>query len=70
MNRNHRRLGAAMLALVICVTVTPIAVARPKQNRPKFDPVEPVTRVIAKIKNILGRIGPLDDFPTPPTPKP
>ena len=70
MNRNFRRLSAAVLTLAVCLTISPLATARPRKDRPKFDPVEPVVRVIAKFKNLLVRVTPLDEYPTPPLPKP
>ena len=68
MNRNYRRMGAAALLLVFCLTAAPITNAKPVKNRDRFDVREPIVRLVNKIKNLLNRIGTLDEFPGPPVP--
>ncbi|HEX6641246.1 MAG TPA: hypothetical protein VF215_09040 [Thermoanaerobaculia bacterium] len=68
MKRNYRRLSASALTLVFCLAVAPLATAKPTRDRERFDPADPIVRIIKKVKNFIGRITALDDFPGPPVP--
>lgn len=68
MNRNYRRLSAAALTLVFCLAAAPVTTAKPARDRDRFDPSNPIIRIIHKVKVFLGRITALDDYPGPPIP--
>jgi hypothetical protein len=69
MNLKYHRLSAAALTLVFCLAITPGTVASPAKDRHR-DPVNPIAGIVKKIKTFFGQITALDDFPTPPYPKP
>jgi hypothetical protein len=68
MNLKYRRVSAAALALVFCLAVTPVAIAKPAGERFRFEPRDPIVRIVKKIKNFLTSISSEDDFPEPPRP--
>jgi hypothetical protein len=68
MNLKYRRLSAAALTLVFCLVVAPRATAKAAKDRYRVDPVDPIVRIIKKIKVFIGQITTLEDFPGPPHP--
>ena len=69
MNLKYRRLSAAALTLVFCLTVAPITAAKSARDRhDRFERRDPIVRLISRIKELLGRISSQDDFPGPPNP--
>jgi hypothetical protein len=66
MNVNTRRVGVAALALVVCLTISPVAVA--VQPNDAFVGIrEKITRILKKLKT-FGGVSVLQDFPQPPKP--
>lgn len=70
MNLKYRRLSAAALTLVFCLTVAPITEAKPVQNRDRFEPRERIVKIVKRIKDLVWRISSFDDGPQPPNPNP
>ena len=68
MNLKYRRLSAAALTLVFCLAATPVTLAKPAGERFRFEPRDPIVRIVKKIKDFLTRISSEDDFPEPPRP--
>jgi hypothetical protein len=68
MNINRCRLGAAALALVLCVSISPVvnAAGRHRGDDPSFR--DTIVKVILKIRGIFGGVAVNDDFPDPPRP--
>ena len=68
MKMDHRRWGAAALALVVCLSASPVATASGFRDG-DLDFGQRIVRVIKKIRKILP-ITAQDDLPSPPLPKP
>lgn len=68
MKLKYRRWGAAALALAVCLSVAPITTAKPAENRSRFEPRDPIVRIVKRIKDFLTRIGSQEDLPIPPIP--
>ena len=66
MNRHYLRIAA--LALFLCLTLSPVALAAPRRDRERFDPSEPVVRIVKKVKNFFRGLASQDDYPLPPRP--
>jgi hypothetical protein len=66
MKVNTRRVSVAALALVVCLSISPVAAAA-QPDHPLFNIREKVTRILKKLKT-LGDITVFTDFPTPPKP--
>ena len=67
MKRNHYRLSAAALALLVCLSVTPVtAAAEPSLGGSGFR--QDIIRIFKKIQKKLSGITTLTDFPLPPKP--
>ena len=68
MKISRSRLGAAALALVLCVSISPVASAagRRRSDDPSFR--ETIIKVVLKIRGIFGGVAANDDFPDPPRP--
>ncbi|MEA2464964.1 MAG: hypothetical protein QOJ98_2711 [Acidobacteriota bacterium] len=68
MNVNTRRVGVAALALVICLSISPVAAA--VQPNDAFVGIrERITRILKKLKN-FGGIATFEDTIGPPRPTP
>jgi hypothetical protein len=74
MKLKYRRVSAAVLALVVCLSVAPAGSARANHDRERYrdrdrvEPREQVIRIVKRIKNLLGRMSAEDDYPQPPRP--
>lgn len=67
MKRYHHRLSAAALALIVCLSVSPVAAAA-QPNLADTDFVRQVVRMFKKLQKKLTGIASLSDYPTPPKP--
>lgn len=73
MYSRNRRIGAAMLALVVSLSIAPLLNAAQKQDRDRgrgFREKEPnpVVRVINNLRGIVKKITGQDEYPVPPLP--
>lgn len=70
MKLKYRRMSAAALTLVFCLSVAPMAAAKADRDRDRnrIEPPDRIVRLVTRIKNLLGRISSQDDFPGPPNP--
>ena len=68
MKVNTRRVGVAALALVVCLSISPVAAAV-QPNDVLFSIREKVTRILKKLKT-FGPAAVLSDSPVPPRPTP
>lgn len=62
----NRRMGAAALALILILSVSPIRAAEPQDREERAR--EKIARIIQSIKKHLGQITTLNDLPMPPKP--
>jgi len=77
MKSNIFRVGAAALALVVCLTIAPIVTARPAsaanatvtESWDRFDLGARIAKIIKKLKSLPG-VRSFEDQPGPPLPKP
>jgi hypothetical protein len=65
MKSNMYRAGAAALALVVCLSLAPIATAARPGDR--FDVREKIAKILKKLKSLPG-IWVMEDVPGPPKP--
>jgi len=65
--KTRRYLGAAALALVVCLSVSPTVSASPERDR-EIDPRQRVVRVIQAIKRFFGGVSVQEDTLIPPRP--
>jgi len=65
-----RRWGLAALALVVCLTISPLASAEASRSRRELpgNPRERIVRIIDIIKKFFGGISAEEDYPVPPRP--
>lgn len=68
MKVNTRRVGVAALALVVCLSISPVAAAV-QPNDTLFSIRDTITRILKKLKT-LGGVALNNDFPQPPRPTP
>jgi len=69
MNFNRYRLGAAALALVLCVSISPVATAAGQRRDDDPSLRQTIVKVIQKIRGIFGGgVVVNEDFPQPPRP--
>ena len=68
MKRRSLRTGGAMVALSICLAVTPVALAKQERNYEGVAVRERVVRVIRTIQKWLGNVSGNTDVVLPPRP--
>jgi hypothetical protein len=69
MNRKYSRIAA--LALFVCLTVSPAALAAPRRDQARVsNPGDQVARVIKKLKNFIRGVTTQEDTGSPPVPTP
>jgi hypothetical protein len=65
----HRKYrSAAALALVLCLSISPLAIAAPQSRDDDFTVRDRIELVIKKIRRFFGGITSLDELPLPPRP--
>jgi hypothetical protein len=70
---SQSRIGAAMLALVISLSVSPLLNAAPERSRGhdrafRERERDPIVRVVKKIRDIVRKFTGQDEYPVPPIP--
>jgi hypothetical protein len=72
MKLKYRRVSAAALTLIFCLSVAPVLAAKANHDRDsdriRIEPPAPIVRIVKRIKNILQRISGQEDLPQPPVP--
>lgn len=61
-------LSAAALALFVCLSIAPLAMAAPQSRDDDFNVRDRIERVIKKVRKFFGGITSLDELPLPPRP--
>jgi hypothetical protein len=72
MKLEYRRVSAAALTLIFCLSVAPLVSAKAARDRDRergrIEPPERIVRIVKRIKDILNRIASQEDLPQPPIP--
>lgn len=69
MKSQIHRAGAAALVFVLCLTVSPLTLARDRETRePRFEPGTRIAWVLKKLQRVFGGITSFNDIPNPPKP--
>ena len=70
MKLKYRRVSAAALTLIFCLSVAPMMAAKAirDRDRNRIEPPEQVVRIVKRIKDLFKRISTQEDFPQPPVP--
>jgi hypothetical protein len=61
-------MSAAALALFVCLSTAPLAIAAPQSRDDQFTVRDRIERVIKKVRRFFGGITSLDELPIPPRP--
>lgn len=71
MKLKYRRVSAAALTLIFCLSVAPVVAAKANRDRDRdrfrIEPPQQIVRIVKRIKNIL-KISSQEDLPQPPRP--
>ena len=60
--------SAAALALVLCLSISPLAIAAPQSRDDGFTVRDRIELVIKKVRKFFDGITSLDELPAPPKP--